>query len=103
MTPTREDVLAAARGWFGEAELNQVLPLLDQYGSESHEPEVNRVKLAILALSEGKMDKLQYFVKLAKVDYRDVLAARQPGPMSPEEGAKWQAMARTLIDQWGKK
>jgi hypothetical protein len=40
---------------------------------------------------------------LAKVAFRDVLAARQLRPMSPEEGAKWQAIARTLMDQWSKK
>ena len=94
--------MASARTLFGAASLDTVLEFLDEYGTGIHEPEVNRVKLAILSLSEGKKEKLQTFVKMAKVDYRDVLAARQLGPMSPKEGAKWQAMAQTLIDKRGK-
>jgi hypothetical protein len=49
------------------------------------------------------MDKLLYWVKTAKVDYRDPLAAQELGPLSPEEGAKLQAGAKQLIDRWGRK
>ena len=103
MTHTREEVLASAKAMFGESKLAEVLAALDEYGTESYEREVNRVKLAILQLSEGKTEKLLYWVKIAKVDYRDPLAAQELGPLSPEEGAKLQATAKNLIDRWGKK
>jgi hypothetical protein len=100
---TREDVIESARALFGESRLAEVLAALDDYGTESHELEVNRVKLAILHLSEGKTDKLLYWIKTAKVDYRDPLAAQELGQLSREEGAKLQAKAKNLIDRWGKK
>ncbi len=37
-------------------------------------PERERVQLAMLKLSEGRIDKLHFYVKLAFQDYRDVLA-----------------------------
>lgn len=103
MTQSRENVLALIITMYGEANLNEVLTMLDEYGIENVEPEVNRVQLAILQLSEGNKDKLLYLVKTAKVDYRDILAWQQLGSLSPEEGEKWQATAQTLIDRWGKK
>ena len=83
--------------------LEEVLATLDEYGTESYEREVDRVKLAILQLSEGKTEQLQYWVQTAKVDYRDPLAALQLGPHSSEQGATWRAIAKSLIDSWGKK
>jgi hypothetical protein len=103
MTHTREEVLALARAIFGESNLAKVLDALDGYGTESYEREVNRVKLAILRLSEGKTEKLLYWIKAAKVDYRDPLAAQELGPASPPEGSKLQAQAKKLVDRWGNK
>lgn len=103
MTHTRDEVLASAKAMFGESELANVLAALDEYGVESHEREVNRVKLAILQLSEGQKEKLLYWTQVAKVDYRDPLAAQELGPISAQEGARLQGMAKNLIDRWGKK
>ena len=103
MTPTRDDVLASAKAIFGDTALAEILAALDQYGTQSHEREADRVKLAILQLSEGKKEKLLYWVKIAKTDYRDVLAAQELGPVSPQEGAKLQNTAKDLINRWGKK
>jgi len=103
MTQAREGVLALAASMFGEGNLEAIMSALDEFGIESHEPEVDRVKLAILQLSEGDPEKLRHWVKAAKLDYRDVLAARELGPLAPEEGAKWQSKAQDLLDKWGKK
>ena len=103
MTHTREDVLASTRALFGEQSLTDILSLLDEYGRESYELEENRVKLAILELSEGDKEKLEYFVKIAKTDYRDVLAAQELGPLSPEVGEQLQALTRSIVESWGKK
>ena len=88
---------------FGGSKLAEVMAALDEYGTESYEREVNRVKLAILQLSEGNMEKLLYWIKTAKVDYRDPLAARELGPLWPEKGAQLRASAKKSIDRWGKK
>ena len=103
MIHAREEVVALAQEMFGEGRLDEVLAMLDEYGTEAHEHEVNRVKLAILRLSGGKTDRLMYWVKAAKVDYRDPLAAQQLGPLSPTGGAELRDAAGRLIEQWGKK
>ena len=48
--------------------------ILDEYGVESYEGGRARVQLAILKLSEGERDRLERFVRMAKRDYRDVVA-----------------------------
>ena len=103
MSLARDEVIASARALFGESKLAEVLAALDDYGTERHEVEVNRVKLAILRLSDGKTDKLLYWIKTAKADYRDALAAQELGPLSPEEGAKLQAKAKDLLDRFSRK
>src|SRR5439155_11067206 len=47
--------------------------LLDQYGSEPHERERERVQRAALSLCGGDLDELAELVQRAKLDYRDVL------------------------------
>ena len=103
MTYADEDVLASAKAMFGENELAEALAVLGEYGARSHDREVNRVRLAVLQLSEGRMEKLRHWVAMAKADYRDPLAALELRPISPEEGAKLQAEAKSLIQRWGKK
>jgi hypothetical protein len=73
MAHSRAQVLAAVRAGFGSADATAILAILDQYGGVPHERERDRVHLAILNLSEGDEAKLQYFVAIAKQDYRDVL------------------------------
>ncbi len=73
-----------------------VLELLDLYGAESHEPERERVQMAILTLSQGHEDKLLQLVEAAKQDYRDVLYwAEYPEP-SESDGA----LLEILRQQW---
>ena len=61
------------------------------------------MQLAIIALSGGDKDRLLRYVRDAKIDYRDILAAQKLGPMSDDEGRKLQDAARALISKWGKK
>ena len=95
--------MALARRLFGEAGYQEALALVDQYGIEPHERDANRVKRAVLELSDGKKTRLPYFVKCAKIDYRDVLEPQRPGPLTDEEGAKWQAGADRLLALWNEK
>lgn len=70
---TSGHVRRAAKRAFPHENLTTIMAILDAYGTESHEPERNRVQLAIITLSEGDVDKLRHFVAAAKQDYRDVL------------------------------
>ncbi|HXD41439.1 MAG TPA: hypothetical protein VN649_12790 [Ramlibacter sp.] len=103
MTPTRDDVAAAAQAEFPGSDLPTVLAVLDLFGTEPHEREKERVQLAILQLSGGSEDRLLYLVQAAKTDYRDVLAWQQLGPLSAPEGDKLQGQARDLLEKWGRK
>jgi hypothetical protein len=103
MTRPRDDVLAAATAAFQASELESVLAELDLYGIEPHEPERERVQLAIIDLSGGSKAKVLHYVQIAKTDYRDILAWKQLGPLEEAEGEKLQKQARVLIERWGKK
>jgi hypothetical protein len=102
MTRTREQMITAARAAFSEDALNDIVAALDQYGVEKHEPEREHVQLAIIALCGGDKDRLLRYVHEAKVDYRDILAAQQLGPLSEDKGRQLQDVARALISKWGK-
>ncbi|HEY5701658.1 MAG TPA: hypothetical protein VIT83_06180 [Gammaproteobacteria bacterium] len=52
----------------------QAKQLHDTYGTESHERETDRVRLAILKLSGNTLDGMRRYLEIAKQDYRDVLA-----------------------------
>jgi hypothetical protein len=103
MESTRSEVEAMAIALFGAAQFQQALALVDEYGLASHEREVNRVKVAILESSAGKMSRLPYFVKCAKIDYRDLLTGQRLQPMSDEEETEWQASADRLLKLWNAK
>jgi hypothetical protein len=102
MAQTRDDVLAAAHAAFSEGEVAAVVAALDRYGNETYENERERVQLAILHLSEGRVETLLRLVEAAKLDYRDVLAWRELCPLSTEDGEKLQLAASGVIDKWGK-
>ena len=68
---TRRQVEQEAETLFGYGGANGVMPLLDKY-PEGRGRE--RVQLAIVKLSEGKIDKLRHYLDVAKKDFRDVLS-----------------------------
>ncbi|GEM_PF-4571530 len=68
------DVAAAAADAFPAETRAEALAILFAYGAGPDEPERMRVRLAILRLSGGDLDRLHYFTDQAKQEYRDVLA-----------------------------
>jgi len=66
-------VHAAVNGIFPPEQRDAALKELDRYGTEAHEKEPERVRLAVLDLSKGNLDELVRLVDAAKKDYRDVL------------------------------
>ena len=71
---TRSDVERVVRRDFPSEDFATVMALLDEYGTQGHEREKDRVQLAVLKLSEGSVDELLCEIQTAKVDYRDVLS-----------------------------
>ena len=66
--------------WNDPAERERVLAALQEYGQETYEREVERVRLAILKLCDARADRVVELVGAAKRDYRDVLMwAEYPG------------------------
>jgi hypothetical protein len=59
---------------FPAADRAAAMAALEEYGTESHEPESVRVRLAALKLAGGSLAELRRQVSWAKMDYRDVIA-----------------------------
>lgn len=79
------DVERIVRRDFPAERVEEVLALLDEYGTEDWRREPHRVRLAVLKLAAGNMDRLRYQIEGAKRDYRDVL-----GPAEyPGYGKRW--------------
>ncbi|HTN27080.1 MAG TPA: hypothetical protein VL180_04790 [Burkholderiales bacterium] len=69
----KDPLASAIRASFPQDRWAHVEALLADYGTEPHEREVERVRLAILKISEGDERKVEEHVATAKKDYRDVL------------------------------
>ncbi|MEN3332138.1 MAG: hypothetical protein V7641_1503 [Blastocatellia bacterium] len=91
---TRALVLQKVKTTFSNESTSCILEILDRYGVESYERERERVQIAILKLSEGELEKLAAYVKVAKEDYRDALAyAEYPQELQSET---WKMNAQTV-------
>lgn len=65
---------------FPAGQFDVVMAILDGYGSDDGQPEPDRVRLAVLKLSAGRVDRLRPYLESAKRDRKEVLArAEQPG------------------------
>lgn len=90
---------------------NQIIQKLNTYGTESHEGEPERVRLAILKLCGEDLHGLDDLIEAAKRDYRDVLAwaeypeeiragYRATSELSPEELAALRKRDREQYVKW---
>ncbi|HET7463416.1 MAG TPA: hypothetical protein VFJ82_19345 [Longimicrobium sp.] len=60
--------------WAADGDRRRVRDALMEYGRESYQREHERVRLAILKLSAGDVEKALALTETARSDYRDVLA-----------------------------
>lgn len=74
---TRADVERIVQRDFPADRSAEVLALLDEYGTESWQREPDRVRLAVLKLAAGSLERLRYQIEQAKCEYRDVLGAAE--------------------------
>jgi hypothetical protein len=65
------------RRYFCEEQIAEVLAVLSEYGTEEWHREEERVKRDAVIISRGSIDKLRFTIKLAKLDYRDVLIGEE--------------------------
>ncbi len=74
------DVERVARRDFDSALVDDVLAILAEYGEESRDRKTARVRLAVLKLADGCIERLRQQTDEAKLDFRDVIApAEYPG------------------------
>lgn len=71
---TAADVERLARREFPNQPLPEILAILGEYGTEDWHREADRVRAAVLKLSQGSLERLRYWTEQAKLDYRDVLS-----------------------------
>jgi len=88
----QEDINRIVRRDFPESQVDIVLDMLGEYGSETWHRESSRVKAAILKLANGKLPALRTAMEAAKRDYRDLILAAE----FPEYGRRSSSSARTL-------
>lgn len=85
---------------------SEVLTVLHTYGEESHEQEVDRVRLAILKLSgtHPKIEDIHANTAAAKCDYRDVLCwaeyPRQAKFLSKPDGPEKERAIKADKDEY---
>ena len=70
--PSRDELLAAVRIVFG-ADAHDAIRSLDEIDLSLWKESRARVQMAVMALSEGALDKLRQFTAEANRDYRNVL------------------------------
>lgn len=70
---SRDDVERIAAREFSHDQAPQILEALASYGTESYQPEVDRVHLDILKLSNGNFDRLIREIDNARCGYRDTM------------------------------
>ncbi len=85
-TVTDEDVTRIALRDFGAAELPLVMSILEEFGKQDWNEPSARVRLAILKLAYGDLDRLLVVTEVAIHDYRDVLSEAEYPRYSREVG-----------------
>lgn len=76
-TVTEDDVKRVVRRDFPSGQFFQVMDMLDEYGADASHREPIRVRLAVLKLANGELDRLRNALDLAKRNYRDALVAAE--------------------------
>jgi hypothetical protein len=109
ITPALVPILIAKL--FSESDQPAATALLAEHAAHANHPEVSRVQVATLKLSDGSIDKLREAIRSANFDYRDVLAwaeypAQMQGPvtgLSKEQTTSLVSADHLQYDAWLRK
>ena len=71
---TDNDVTRIVRRDFPAEQFEDVMSILNDYGTEGGQHSISRVRLAVLKIADGDLQALGREINVAKRDYRDVLA-----------------------------
>lgn len=75
----RKLVVEKVRQLFSSEDFDEAMAILDDYGSEDYHLWKEGVQLAVLKMSNGKLERLRGSMETARGDYRDVIMiAREP-------------------------
>jgi hypothetical protein len=96
---TAADLDRLVRREFPPEQVEEACAVLARYGSGPGEREPDRVRIAVLKLAGGDLERLEHFAGVAAVDYRDVLAfAEYPAYFDKVLGPEDEAERRELVD-----
>ena len=99
MTATCDDVIAAIKTVFPDRDVTEILAVVDVYGTARSRTRPTGDR----GTEQRRREKTEVSGAVAKVDYRDVLAWKQLGPLSPAQGEKLQIEVCGLLEQWREK
>ena len=74
---TDGDVMRIVYRDFAPKDIPAISAILNEYGALGWEREATRVRLAVLKLASGSLERARAQVKVAKRDYRDVISAAE--------------------------
>ena len=101
---TASDVERVVRRDFPGSRVAEVLTMLADYGTENWHREPDRVRMAVLKLAAGNVERLRSEIESAKNDFRDVLAyaeyPRYMGQVPPSEAVSEEEKRQIIASDW---
>jgi hypothetical protein len=73
-TVSQADVEKIIKRDYPADKYDQIMSMLNTYGTEDWQREPQRVRLSVLKLANGNIDELRRYIEWAKCDYRDVIS-----------------------------
>ncbi len=98
--PTDSDVRRVVLRDFGAEQVDVALSIVEEFGKQDWNEPSPRVRLAILKIAKGDIDRLREATQMAISDYRDVLSAAEYPRYMREVGFSnlSSRMAQAIID-----
>lgn len=98
---TRADVERIVVREFGANSVTGIWKILDVYGKESWQKEVERVQMAALKCCDRDVNRLRRLIEDACGDYRDVLsAAEYPGAGGTNSATREETKREDIEQYW---
>ncbi len=96
-TVSQTDVERIVMRDYPQDKYDEVMLILNSYGTDNWEREPHRVRLAILKLANGNIEELRRFLEWAKCDYRDVISPAEY-PLATKKWGKIETLTEEEIE-----